>query len=238
MRVRTIAVLLLGPTIALTALALPASADEDHGSSTTSSTPVPSPEGVGIGDGIFLTGAVVTPPGDEPPRTLDAYDAAVFVQSWIASAYFGGEDFKREPPPPDLPVYRVDSTGEWGGSTAQGTVTVYYATDGTTAYIAFPGLAVWTDPAEAPPPSGWFSPPARVIDAFNGDAELEETYGTQSATTTTTVPPLEPEAGDSDATSRWPWTTITTVAVLVVGLLVLVVLVWRARGSRSSTETT
>jgi hypothetical protein len=230
MRLRTIAMLMLGLAMAVPTLALPASAQEADGTSTTQG---PGSDRVGIGDGIFLTGAVITPPGDEAPRTLDAYDAAVLVQSWMPAAYWGGTGLIAEPPP-DLPVYRIDTRGEWGNPNAVGGVTVYFATDGTTAYVAFPGLVVWKDASGAPPPSGWFTPPARVIDAFNGEAELEDSTGTQMATTPSMEPSDESAAGDTDeATSEWPWATIASVAVLGGGLGFLL---RRSRRSRSSTD--
>jgi hypothetical protein len=185
-------------------------------------TQATTPEGaVGIGDGIFLTEGVITPPAGEEPRTLDAYHTAVFVQSWLAAAFYGGPDLLKEPPA-GLPVYRVDSTGDWAGSS--GTVTVYYTTDGTTPYIAFPGMVVWSDPSEVPPPSNWFVAPPRVIEAFNGEADLVESLGVETATSVATAAPegKEDALGDagSDSTEAWPWAIVgvTAAGALAVGL--------------------
>lgn len=192
----------------------PASAHEDPHEETEATTP----EGaVGIGDGIFLTGGRITPPAGEAPRTMDAYHTAVFVQSWLATAFYGGSDILRDPPP-DLPVHRVDSTGDWAGST--GSVTVYYATDGTTPYIAFPGLVIWTDESEVPAPANWFVAPPRVIDAFNGSADLVPSLGVETATS---APTTAVDAADdvdapiddpsSDSTNPWPWVLVGATAL-------------------------
>lgn len=178
------------------------------------------PGAVTIGNGFSFTGAVITPPAGEDPRTLDAYQAAVFVQSWLPTSIFGKD--VRKDPPPDLPVYQIDIMGNWAGPV--GTITVYFATDGTTPYVAFPqDQPVATEPGGPPPlPADWFVPPARVIDAFNGDAELVDTAGTQTTTTT-------PESGgapsdDSSTSSGWTWAAIAAAGVVLVGL----VLRWRS----------
>jgi hypothetical protein len=198
-------------------------------------TDATTPDGaVGIGDGVFLSGGRITPPAGEAPRTLDAYHAAVFVQSWLAAAFYGGADIVRDPPP-ELPVYRVDSTGDWAGST--GTVTVYYATDGTTPYIAFPGLVVWTDESEVPAPSNWFVAPPRVIEAFNGTADLVPSLGVETATSVATTVPADGAAGpaspadvaEDQTTNPWPWVLVgATALAAAAGAL------WLRRRARAS----
>lgn len=175
------------------------------------------PEGVGIGDFVYITGATVTPPDGGAPRTMDDYDAAVFVQSWLATAFFGGQGIVAEPPAA-TPVYRIDSEGSWNGE--PGTVTSYLAIDGTTPYVAFPGLVVWQDPAQIPPAEQWFIAPDRVVDAFNGDAELLPTTGTDTATSIPgSADPDEDEeaapAASDDDDSSFP------VVPLVAGAAVL-----------------
>jgi hypothetical protein len=202
MRVRVMIAVLFSTALAGVLVAGPAAAhdgDDDHEVSTSVTPPIEG--GVGIGDEIYLTGATITSPTGEPVRTLDAYHAAAFVQSFLASAFFGGPEIVRDPPP-ELPVHRVDVTGSWAGEV--GTVTVYYTADGATPFIAFPGIIAWTDPTDAPPPSSWFMPPARVIDAFNGEAELLDTTGTQMATVSSTTAPAgasgDEAAGSAEAT--------------------------------------
>ena len=136
-------------------------------------------------------------------------------------------------PPDGVDVYRVDATGSWNGQ--EGTVTSYFATDGTTAYVSFPGLVVWTDPAQAPPPSQWFTPAAQAIAAFNGDAELEDTTGSQTATS---IPgsnaPAETPTSDDDSSRSSTWLLVGGGAVVV---LVGGVLWWRRRRGRDDEAT-
>ena len=193
---------------------------QDEGTTTTQA-----PAGaVDIGDGFEFTGATVISP-DGTTRQMDAYHAAVFVQSWLGQAFFATEDLVKDPPP-ELPVHRVDIEGSWGSAPEPGRMTVYFATDGTTAYIAFPQTQdVVTDPnAPAPEPADWFTPLPRVIDAFNGDAELIDTAGTFRATSTTTQ---EEQAaatdsdGQGDDSSPWIWIGAGVAVIVMVGGLVL-----------------
>lgn len=195
-------------------------AAQDEGTTTT--TVVATPEGaVPIGDGYAFTGATVMSP-DGTTREMTAYQAAVFVQSWLAQAIFGSEEMLRDPPP-ELPVHRIDVGGVWGSGPA-GRVTVYFATDGDTAYIAFPqDQGVATDPSTpVPEPSEWFVPLPRVIETFNGRGKLIETTGTQQATSTTTEGSGSGDGSSEGDTEGWPWIAVgAAVALLVVGGLVL-----------------
>jgi hypothetical protein len=187
-----------------------ASAQEN---STTTTSP---PGGVAIGDGIVMTGAVITPPGTEPPRTFDAYHAAVFTQSWLAEAYWGNPQVVD--PPAGLPVYRVDITGKWGPVT--GVQTVYYASDGKTAWLSWPqDQPVSPPPSTPPPPSVWWIGPPRVIDAFNGTAQLQQTTGVDQAAREAAgqLAPAESVSEGSDGSSL-AWILVGVgLAVVIVG---------------------
>ena len=65
-----------------------------------------------------FTGATITSPADPTPRSLNGYQAAVFVQSWLPEAMYGKPELRD--PPADLPVYRVDLMGSWGGDATAG----------------------------------------------------------------------------------------------------------------------
>jgi hypothetical protein len=184
----------------------------------TTTTTIPVPDGaVPIGDGYSFTGATVTSP-DGTTREMDAYQAAVFVQSWLGQALFATDDIVKDPPP-GLPVHRVDIEGQWGVSAPVGRVTVYFAVDGETPYVAFPqDQGVATDPSAPPPePADWFMPLPRVVDAFNGDAELIDTTGTQQATSTTTTEEAAAGDGQDDDGSPWIWVAAGAAVVAVVG---------------------
>ena len=175
MRAKMIALLMMATVLGMVARS-PVAAAQDSTGGAPSLVPTTPAASVGIGDNIYLTGAVITTPGEPTPRELSAYQSAVFVQSWLASAYFG-TDIDGEPPP-DLVVHQVDLSGSWDG--AVGVWTVYYASDGTTPFIAF-GKGPAPRPAGTPPdpPSNWFRPPQRVVDTFNGKGKLIQTTGTQ-----------------------------------------------------------
>jgi hypothetical protein len=103
------------------------------GTTTTTSSSVES--SVEISAGFAFRGAVVTGP-HTTTRRLTAYQSAVFVQAWIGDAIFGKP--KHERLPAHVAVYRLDVTGTWGGGGEFTNRAVYYASDGTRAWIAFP----------------------------------------------------------------------------------------------------
>lgn len=218
MRLRTGLLLLVFLGTALVP-GMPASAQDgepDRQSTTTiTAVPIP-PNAVGIGDGLSFSGAVVMTPG-ETPRELDAYQAATFVQAWLATAYFGGQD-SLEDPPPELPVSRVDVTGTWA-TRRTGTGSVFVATNGTTIWISWPQTQEIVDGAvtSPPEPTDWFRAPDRTIEAFNGTAELIETFGTNEATSSTTTPEEAAAGGSGGSSSSWAWPVAGAAVVALVG---------------------
>jgi len=198
MRIRRIVTMLSSTVVGLALVLAPtAAAHDDDPSSTT--TIVGS---VAIGSGYAFTGAVIRNADGSVERTLNAYQAAVFVQSWLGDAFFGTPNL--QDPPPTLPVYRVDVTGTWGQ--LSGALTVYYASDGSTAWLSFPQDQIPTaNPTNPPPPTSWFVPPTRVIAAFNGTAKLQGTYGTDSSGSR--------RAGGSSSTARVIWAVVAALAV-------------------------
>jgi hypothetical protein len=223
-RVRTIAVLVGLVATTFLGSARAAAQEDDHSDDETTTTVCGSslPGAVGIGDRLWLTGATVIPPDGGAPTELDAYQAAVFTQSWIGLSFVPNPEIAQDPPP-DSPITRVDLEGEWAGQ--PGTVTVYYTIDGEQPYIGFPGLIVRTpEYPDAPEPSNWFGAPALVAETITGEGELQETTGTQTAEcrdpADATDGAGEEEAAGSgdDSGSDLPWATIAVgLAVVLIG---------------------
>ena len=175
-------ILVSGALIALVAAATGSGA----GAVTTSTTPT----SVQISGGYTFTGSVIVGPGLKRPRKLDAYQTAVWVQSWIGDLYYGKPT--HENPPAGLPVYEVDVTGQWGSGEAVETRASFYASDGKSAWVAFPSEPPVQVTPTAPPRvvTGWFLAPPRVIQTFAGRGTLAPTAGLspQPSTTTTAAP--------------------------------------------------
>jgi hypothetical protein len=178
------------------------------------------------GGGLSFRGAVVTAPG-KPTRNLTAYQSAVFVQKWIVEALYGKP--KHEPIPANVTPYRVDVTGTWGGGSDFETRPVFYASDGTQAWVVFP------DPAKVPPtgiPTGldWFVAPPQVIGAFAGTGKLVPTASPAPPPTTTggAAPTGNTSSGDAGG-SAWLW-IVGVVAVVALGGATLG---WRRSHARS-----
>lgn len=161
--------------LAWTALsvALTAGAADALTTSTTSTTvPALPPE---LLTGISVVGAVVNSPG-EKPRTLDANQATAFMQTWVAYSVF--QNPPNERPPSSLPVTRLSVKTD-----SQGTLLIFYASDGTNAWVGAPD-------ATAPPPNNekWIRAPEpqRTIAGFEG--RLAPTRTPLPLATTTTTP--------------------------------------------------
>jgi hypothetical protein len=177
---------------------------------TAPSSSAPS-SSVAISPGFAFTGADVFSAGSpKVARHLDAYKTAVFVQSFFGAAVATKVQHQR--PPAGARAYRVDVTGTWNGGNDLSTRSIFYATDGTHAWIA---------PAPASTPLAkvdfWVAPD-RVVSAFEGRATLVPTAGTNAvAPTTTTLAP--PSHSSSDGVSGWWWLAAGLAVVVVVGVV-------------------
>lgn len=187
------------------------------GTTTTTSS-------VEISAGFAFRGAVITGAGTAP-RRLTAYQSAVFMQAWIGDAIFGKP--KHEKLPAHVAVYRLDVSGTWGGGSEFTTRAVYYASDGTKAWIAFPSPQI-TPPTGAPARLDWFVGPPRLIQAFAGTAKLLPTAGTGTSPPNAAAPARP--ARHSGGSTVWPWIVGAGAAVVAVGGG----LGWRRRGLRAA----
>jgi len=187
--------------------------DSVASAATTSSTP---PTSVAISGNFAFSGAVITGPGLSRPRKLNAYQSAVYVQSWLGSLY-SGVPVVHADPPAGLGIYEVEVTGNWAGSIE--TRATFYASDGRRVWIAFPALEPITSTPVTRPAKirGWFVALPRVRQAFLGTAKLVPTAGTQTPSTTvgpTTTVPAGAPAGHS-GTAAGPWIAIALVVVVL-----------------------
>jgi hypothetical protein len=179
-----------------------------HAAETTTTTA----PAVAISGGLSFRGAVITAP-HKPARKLNAYQSAVFVQAWIGEAFYGKP--AHEPVPANLTKYRVDVTGNWGGGADYFARPVFYASDGTKAWVVFP------DPAKvpatgAPKTLDWFVAPQGVIAAFAGTAKLVPTVS-ETPTTTGAGASAPASKNDSGSGSVWPWIVGVAFVALIVG---------------------
>ena len=197
--------------LCLSAAAPPASATE----STTTTTLA----AVDIGGGLAFGGAVIT--GVRPhtaTRRLNAYQSAVFVQSWLGDSFYGKP--KHEPVPTGVPIYRLDVTGSWGGGGVDFTTrAVFYASDGTRAWIAFPSPQI-TPATGAPAKLDFWDAPTRVIPAFAGTGKLIPAASIGATPSTGAAPSA---TTSSDKSSAWPW-AVGAAAVVVLGAVAAVAL--------------
>jgi hypothetical protein len=205
-------ILAIGMIAATVLFAGPVRADSDEPSTTNTTLPSGA---VDIGDGFAFTAATITPLDGSAPRTLDAYHAAVFVQSWIGTAFFGQPNIID--PPATAPVSRVDVTGSWG--VLSGYMVVYYATDGTSVWISFPDgqTPSPTPPASPPPPTVWFVGTQQVLDAINGTATLVPTAGVVDKPTT------NKPAASKGSSSAAIWVVVVVVLLVAVAAAVFII---------------
>jgi hypothetical protein len=189
-------------------------------SSDSSSVPSTTPTSVGIYPGFAFTGGDIAIPGSpNVVRHLDAYQSAVFVQSWFGAAVT--TRVKHEKPPTRAHIYRVAVTGSWDGAGTSSTRAVYIAIDGARAWVAWPGQA-----SASLGSLDWWVAPDRVVSAFNGTEKLVPTGGTDAlASTTTTV------RQDQAATHSGNGGTSALGVILAAAIagIVAIVVIMRAR---------
>jgi hypothetical protein len=222
--VKSIRLVLLVLGVVAAWLAVAPSAGASGGQApTTPTTPTTLPGATAIGDNYAFTGASISSPADPTPRTFNGYQAAVFVQSWLPTAFYGKPALRD--PPANVPVYRVDVMGTWGGTPpVAGTQSIYYASDGTKAFISYPQQQDPSTTPDPPPGSIWFVAPPRTIDAFNGTAKLLETAGVQEANTPRTA---QTPNDSSSSSSSTPWVLYGVLVAAAIAIVIGVVLFFR-----------
>jgi hypothetical protein len=175
--------------------------------------------GGGLEPNEFLNGvtagpATVTTPGS-PSRRLSANETAAFLRSWLPASTV--QQIPNEKPPKCLPVSKIRFENEFSGTKTP--TTVFYASDGITAWVGMPaqplGFAVVTS-------EKWIrAPQAKVtIDAFNapGDAPSTTDNCANTATTTTPTTPTKANPDDSSSSTTWVWFAVPAAIVVAIGI--------------------
>jgi hypothetical protein len=197
--------------------ALPVALTAGAGNALTTSTTVPAlpPE---LLTGISVVGAVVNSPGAKP-RTLDANQATAFMQTWVAYSVF--QNPPNERPPSSLPVSRLSVATD-----SQGTLLIFYASDGTNAWVGAPNA----DAAAKPPNNEkWIRAPEpqRTIAGFEGRLAPTRTplplpTTTTTAPGTTAAPSTTKATKSSDNGGLWALVALGA-AVIVAASAILAV---------------
>jgi hypothetical protein len=188
------------------------------GAATTTTLPPPP-----LLAGVTVEGAAVHSPG-APDRSLDANQATAFMQSWLPDSVF--QKIPQSLPPKSLPFSRVIVTTRFHGQNLP--VTVFYASDGTTAWIGMPAQSFGWAIVQS---EKWIAAPQgkRVMAAFQGRLQPVRSPPPAPTTTTTTLPPKHSSSG-----SAVPWLLLGGAVVVAVGALAA----WRMRapGRRPKVE--
>jgi hypothetical protein len=188
--------------------------DDDHPEEGTPTTATTLPGAVGIGDNLSFLGGEVLDAAGQTVRTYDAKQAAVFVQSWLASL-FGDPEI--QVPPADATRYTVRINGTWVSAT--GYQTIHYAEQGEQAWVSWPqGQIATTSPTTVPAPEEWFVPPPKALEAFQGRGDLANTLGVFQATSV----PGQQATGDTPSESESDNDAILWIAIAAAAVVVLV----------------
>jgi hypothetical protein len=196
--------------LAWTALPVAFTAGAGNALTTTTTTPALPPE---LLTGISVVGAVVNSPGAKP-RTLDANQATAFMQTWVAYSVF--QNPPNERPPSSLPVSRLSVSTD-----SQGTLLIFYASDGTNAWVGAPNA----DAAAKPPNNEkWIRAPEpqRTIAGFEGRLAPTRTPLPLPTTTTTISPSTTKATKSSDNGGLWALVALGA-AVIVAASAILAV---------------
>ncbi|MBU6328770.1 MAG: hypothetical protein KGR18_02310 [Acidobacteria bacterium] len=162
--------------------------------------------GTVISPGLNTTGATVTA-ADGSTRTVSSTDAAGMMQPLVASMYFGTPQFTDPPATATRSTIVFDWVFTAQTPSTSGTLTVDYAQQGTTGWVALPAQALWPGAGIMEETAGkWFVISPSFVSAFNGQATVET---------------FAPDGGGSNGSSS----SSSINGALVVGVIVLAVLV-------------
>ncbi len=182
------------------------------------------PKGTPIASGWVIYGATITAKG-VPPRHLDDSQAAAFLESWLPASMLPPNVQGALPdapaPPQTLARYTIEISEAIQGQ--QGTLIVYYVTDGKTTWVGLPPQSLGGGAFASK--QSWFYASARTISAFAGKERAlpVDTPTTSTPTTTAAAAATKHGSGSSNA---WVW-------FVVAGLVVLLVAgVWIVRSRR------
>lgn len=220
---------LIGPVVGVLGLLAPALWVAPAGAQTHPASTTPTSQTGGgsslsqLSPGLEILDGSITGNGPESGRTLDSSQATAFLQAWLPESVYGTPPF--ENPPATLPVYQVDVDYKYQGTL--GSMTVDYASDGTSAWVSMPPQSLWSGALVTQ--QRWILAPDRTVAGFEGRLT--------PAPVPKAAPTHEAIAATSDSSSS------TTRLLIIAALLVLVVgiglLVIRRRGARTSkTQTT
>jgi len=178
-----------------------------------------------LAPGLDILGASITGSGPQSGRTLDSSQANAFVQAWLPDSVFGSPPFQN--PPPALPVYQLDVDYRYQGT--PGSMTVYYASDGTSAWVSMPPQTLW--PGVVVTQQRWIEAPDRTVAGFEGRL------------TPVTVPNVPASSHQAVAATASHGSSSTTQLLIIAGVVVVVagigILAIRRRGGHSTrTQTT
>ena len=188
-------------------------------------------QGIDIGNQIFIYGATVKCPA-KPAYTLDATNAAAFMQSWLFDSIAGHP--VAEKPPAKLPVCNVTVSDRWQNP-QPGTLLSYYATDGTNVWLGFPAQAV--GPGVEITSDKWIrgSFPQRTRDAIAGHGTVVPLPAAPATTPSTVAGSASPKAtsrSSSGSSSAWVIVAVVLGALVIAGAAILVP---RSRAKRATT---
>ncbi len=204
--------------LGLALVAAPAGAQSHPTSSPTTSQTGGQPSLSQLAPGLQIIDASVTGNGPESGRTLDSSQATAFVQAWLPESVFGTPPF--EDPPSTLPVYEVDVAYKYLGTL--GSMTINYASDGTSAWVSMPPQALW--PGVVVTQQRWILAPERTVAGFEGRLTPQPV-------------PTAPSTSHKAAAPASHGSSSTSQLLIVAGALVLVagiaIVVIRRRGTRS-----
>jgi hypothetical protein len=200
----------------------------DAGTTTTTSNRHSPSE---LAPGLEILGGTITGSGPESGRTLDSSQATAFMQAWLPDSIYGSPPYQN--PPSNLPVYDVEVQDKYLGTL--NTMTVDYASDGTSAWISMPPQSLWTGVIVTQ--QRWILAPDRTVAAFEGHlAPQPVPHGTGSQRIAIT--PHKPNsATTSQGSLSTAWILVIT-GVVVVGSGVAIMVVRRRRGGSRQTLAT
>jgi hypothetical protein len=169
---------------------------------------------------VSISGATVATPG-AAVRKLDANQATAFMQAWLPDSVYHQPQLPNVKPPANLPVSRMTVVSVFNGVNEP--LTVFYASDGTTAWVGMPPQGFgWAGVDK----ERWIAAPQskRLQQAFAGKLQpVRQPAGpttTSVGTPSSTAQPATTSSTDGGSDSKAGWFVGGAVVVVIAGLTI------------------
>ena len=138
-----------------------------------------------VAPGLSTTGATAAPVDGSVPRQFTSTQSASMMQPLLAAMYYGTPQYSEPPATATRYVITYDYVFTNDDPDSSGTMTLNYATQGSTGWVSFPAQPLWPGSAiTAETADKWFVLSQSFVAGFNDQGTVKTFAIADSGTTT------------------------------------------------------